>query len=203
MVRLSVWEDNTFRNLHRRHHCAGARQWVETSSHRIFPHELKTPVGSIMGYMESISNLTSTCARSFFVAGVGMQAKRLTALLQDISTLNKIDEGKRLFQKEPCDLAQVINDVVRCAFADWTKAWNVLFSVTTTLCCHYRKIVSLLYSNFQEPYRQRHHLHGGGEQIVIDISCYREDEQFYYFFFPTMGGIAETFAKYLNVLPCW
>ena len=148
-------------------------------------------MSSIMGYMESIlENPDLDPARQkFFVERSFMQAKRLTALLQDISTLNKIDEGKRLFQKEPCDLAQVINDVL----------FDVHLQIEQKKCVilrNYNAVLplqgnrSLLYSIFRN--LTDNALTYGGEQIVIDISCYREDEQFYYFSFSDNGvGIAE------------
>ncbi len=64
-------------------------------------HELKTPVSSIMGYMESIlDNPDIPLQRQrFFIERAYQQTQRLSALLQDISTLNKLDEADQLFAK--------------------------------------------------------------------------------------------------------
>lgn len=114
MVRCIVFQDNTFEISINDITVQERDNELKRHLTQNISHELKTPVSSIMGYMESIlENPDLDPARQkFFVERSFMQAKRLTALLQDISTLNKIDEGKRLFQKEPCDLAQVINDVL-------------------------------------------------------------------------------------------
>ncbi len=47
----------------------------------------------------------------FFIERSYQQARRLTALLQDISTLNKLNEGKDLYDKTECNLADIIKNV--------------------------------------------------------------------------------------------
>ena len=191
MVRCIVFQDNTFEISINDITVQERDNELKRHLTQNISHELKTPVSSIMGYMESIlENPDLDPARQkFFVERSFMQAKRLTALLQDISTLNKIDEGKRLFQKEPCDLAQVINDVL----------FDVHLQIEQKKCVilrNYNAVLplqgnrSLLYSIFRN--LTDNAITYGGEQIVIDISCYREDEQFYYFSFSDNGvGIAE------------
>lgn len=191
MVRCIVFQDNTFEISINDITVQERDNELKRHLTQNISHELKTPVSSIMGYMESIlENPDLDPGRQkFFVERSFMQAKRLTALLQDISTLNKIDEGKRLFQKEPCDLAQVINDVL----------FDVHLQIEQKKCVILRNFNasmplqgnrSLLYSIFRN--LTDNALTYGGEHIVIDISCYREDEQFYYFSFSDNGvGIAE------------
>ena len=191
MVRCIVFQDNTFEISINDITVQERDNELKRHLTQNISHELKTPVSSIMGYRESIlENPDLDPGRQkFFVERSFMQAKRLTALLQDISTLNKIDEGKRLFQKEPCDLAQVINDVL----------FDVHLQIEQKKCVilrNYNAVLplqgnrSLLYSIFRN--LTDNALTYGGEQIVIDISCYREDEQFYYFSFSDNGvGIAE------------
>ena len=191
MVRCIVFQDNTFEISINDITVQERDNELKRHLTQNISHELKTPVSSIMGYMESIlENPDLDPARQkFFVERSFMQAKRLTALLQDISTLNKIDEGKRLFQKEPCDLARVINDVL----------FDVHLQIEQKKCVilrNYNAVLplqgnrSLLYSIFRN--LTDNAITYGGEQIVIDISCYREDEQFYYFSFSDNGvGIAE------------
>ena len=191
MVRCIVFQDNTFEISINDITVQERDNELKRHLTQNISHELKTPVSSIMGYMESIlENPDLDPARQkFFVERSFMQAKRLTALLQDISTLNKIDEGKRLFQKEPCDLAQIINDVL----------FDVHLQIEQMKCVilrNYNAVLplqgnrSLLYSIFRN--LTDNAITYGGEQIVIDISCYREDEQFYYFSFSDNGvGIAE------------
>ena len=154
-------------------------------------HELKTPVSSILGYMESIlenPNLDPLRQR-FFVERSFQQAQRLSALLQDISTLNKMDEAKRLFEKEPSNLYDVVSDVLK----------DVNLQIEQKECTTINKVMSdceiqgnrsLLYSIFRNLIDNA--LAYGGEKLTIEINCYREDEQFYYFSFSDNGiGVAE------------
>ena len=55
-------------------------------------HELKTPVASILGYTETILNTPGIDeeTRHQFIVRTHLQAQRLTALLQDISILNRM-----------------------------------------------------------------------------------------------------------------
>ena len=76
-------------------------------------HELKTPVSSILGYLESIRNNPQLDEekKNFFLERTYNQAQRLSILLQDISTLNKLDDTHKLFQRVPVDIAEVISEV--------------------------------------------------------------------------------------------
>jgi signal transduction histidine kinase len=77
-------------------------------------HELKTPVSSIQGYMETIianPNLDAEKLR-FFIERSYHQSIRLTQLLQDISLLSKLDEATTLFERETEYVNEIITDVL-------------------------------------------------------------------------------------------
>ena len=78
-------------------------------------HELKTPVASILGYTETILDnpaIDDNTRRQFMVR-THAQAQRLTALLQDISTLNRMDYAKEMIQKERVDVSLLFADIVQ------------------------------------------------------------------------------------------
>ena len=81
-------------------------------------HELKTPVASILGYTETILNTPSISeeTRRQFITRTHSQALRLTALLQDISTLNKMDYAPEMLRKERVDVSELFADIVRETF---------------------------------------------------------------------------------------
>jgi two-component system, OmpR family, phosphate regulon sensor histidine kinase PhoR len=160
-------------------------------------HELKTPVSSILGYMESIlenPDMDSQRQR-FFVERSFQQAQRLRDLLQDISMLNKMDEGQRLFEKEPCNISDVILDVLNDVHLQIEqKGCKIVQNFQPTIQIQGNR--SLLYSIFRNLLDNT--LAYAGEKLTIDISCYREDDQFYYFSFSDNGvGVAE---EHLNRL---
>jgi len=154
-------------------------------------HELKTPVSSILGYMESIMNNPDLDPdrQRFFVERSFKQAQRLSSLLQDISMLNKIDETQRLFEKEPCRLSDVISDVLNDVHLQIEqKNCQVLKNMEPDMQIMGNR--SLIYSIFRNLVDNA--LAYGGDNLTIDINCYRDDEQFYYFSFSDNGnGVAE------------
>ena len=196
-VQCIVFQDNTFEisinDISIQEHENGLkRQLTENIS-----HELKTPVSSILGYMESILENPELDAerQRFFVERSFQQAQRLSGLLQDISTLNKMDEAKRLFEKESCNLSEIIQDVLKDVHLQIEqKHCEVLRNF------HPNKQIlgnrSLLYSIFRN--LMDNALAYGGENLTIDINCYRNDDQYYYFSFSDNGvGVSD---EHLNRL---
>ena len=76
-------------------------------------HELKTPVASILGYTETILNNPNISeeTRNQFVARTHVQAQRLTALLQDISTLNRMDYAADMLPFERTDISMIVSEI--------------------------------------------------------------------------------------------
>ena len=78
-------------------------------------HELKTPVASILGYTETILDdpqMNSETQRQF-IQRTHAQAQRLTALLQDISTLNRMDYAAHQLKMERTDVSEIVSDIVQ------------------------------------------------------------------------------------------
>ena len=78
-------------------------------------HELKTPVASILGYTETIINTPDMDddTRKLFISRTHAQAQRLTTLLQDISTLNRMNDAAHLLTRERVDVAPLVADIAR------------------------------------------------------------------------------------------
>ncbi len=78
-------------------------------------HELKTPVASILGYTDTILDnpqMPSETQRQF-IQRTNAQAQRLTALLQDISTLNRMDYAVHQLTMERTDVSAIVCDIVQ------------------------------------------------------------------------------------------
>jgi signal transduction histidine kinase len=76
-------------------------------------HELKTPVSSILGYLETIlenPNITEI-QKQQFLERCYAQSQRLSSLLRDISTLNRLDDAPDLRDFEPVDISMIIANV--------------------------------------------------------------------------------------------
>ena len=77
-------------------------------------HELKTPVSSIRGYMETIlSTEMDDSRKKMFMERCYAQSKRLTDLLRDISMLNRLDESKDLYDTDNTDLQRIASGLDR------------------------------------------------------------------------------------------
>lgn len=77
-------------------------------------HELKTPLMSISGYAELIENgMVRSEDISEFAGRIHQEANRLTALVQDIIQLSKLEEGDGEFPKEEVDLYNLTQDIMK------------------------------------------------------------------------------------------
>jgi signal transduction histidine kinase len=76
-------------------------------------HELKTPVASIQGYLETILSHADMeeHTRQQFLQRCYAQSGRLASLLHDISTLNKLDDAPDLQDFEPVDISALVTDI--------------------------------------------------------------------------------------------
>ena len=74
-------------------------------------HELKTPVSSIQGYLETIINNPDMNeeTRRLFIEKSYMQSERLRQLLQDISTITRMDEASQLIERENVDIHAIVS----------------------------------------------------------------------------------------------
>ena len=78
-------------------------------------HELKTPVASILGYTDTILDdpeMSSETQRQF-IERTNAQAHRLTALLQDISTLNRMDFAAHQLTMERTNVSEMVSDIIQ------------------------------------------------------------------------------------------
>lgn len=76
-------------------------------------HELKTPVASIQGYLETIIENPSINeeTKAQFLDRCYAQGKRLASLLSDISTLNRLDDGSELMEFEEVNISQIMKQI--------------------------------------------------------------------------------------------
>ena len=76
-------------------------------------HELKTPVASIQGYLETIldnSNINDSM-REQFLKRCYAQSQRLASLLQDISTLNRMDDAPDMIGTEDVNISEIVANI--------------------------------------------------------------------------------------------
>ena len=75
-------------------------------------HELKTPVATVMGYLETLqANQLTAAKQKYFIDKAHSQAKRLSDLIEGISTLNRIEEEGENFTFEKVNVTEIVRDV--------------------------------------------------------------------------------------------
>ena len=149
-------------------------------------HELKTPVSSIQGYLETIVN-NETISREkmqTFLERCYAQSNRLSRLLRDISVLTRMDEAANMIDMEKVDISMLVTNIVNEVSLELEeKQITVVNSLKPNI--QLRGNYSLLYSIFRN--LTDNAIAYAGTHIHIHISCFREDENFYYFSFADTG----------------
>ena len=87
--------------------------YKEQMSHNV-AHELKTPVTAIRAYLETILNSPDMEKETFskFIEKAYSQSMRLSSLISDVSTLNKLDEKSDSFKNEDVVISQCLKEVL-------------------------------------------------------------------------------------------
>ena len=78
-------------------------------------HELKTPVASIQGYLETILDNPKIDEekKALFLQRCYAQSQRLASLLHDISTLNRLDDAPEMMDFETVNITQLVANIVK------------------------------------------------------------------------------------------
>jgi len=154
-------------------------------------HELKTPISSVKGYLETVLNNPDLepGKQRYFIEKAYNQSERLTQLVNDIALLNKIEEYSELYIREKVQIQKVINEAIE-SFSDLIRQKVIqvecLIEEDVIVTANY----SLIFSVFRN--LMENAVNYGGENILISITKYHEDNTFYYFSFSDNGpGVEE------------
>ena len=151
-------------------------------------HELKTPVASILGYTETILNTPGIDedTRNQFIARTHMQAQRLTALLQDISILNRMDYAANVLTMERVDVSQLFADIVQeTALAFESREMTLTNSLPQGIIV--RGNPSLLYSIFRNLIDNA--LNYAGQGSIVKVYAAEETDYWHFVFADNGVGI--------------
>ena len=149
-------------------------------------HELKTPVSSIQGYLETIVNNENLPKEKMnvFLERCYAQSNRLSRLLRDISVLTRMDEAANMIDMEKMDISVLVTNIVNEVSLELEeKHITVVNSLKKEI--QIRGNYSLLYSIFRN--LMDNAIAYAGTNIQININCFREDENYYYFSFADTG----------------
>ena len=140
-------------------------------------HELKTPVASIQGYLETIienPNINDS-TRDQFLQRCFAQSQRLTSLLQDISTLNRMDDAPEITSNDNVNISQLVRNIQKdTALQMQQKRMTMLNRLPDNVVV--RGNQSLLYSVFRNLTDNAIAYAGTGTTITIEAR--RGDDTF-------------------------
>ncbi|WP_294143181.1 ATP-binding protein [uncultured Sanguibacteroides sp.] len=154
-------------------------------------HELKTPVSSIRGYIETLleqPDITSD-KKHFFLERAYSQVVRLSDLIRDIALITKTEEAAELFQKEEVNIRTTVQEVI----ADLN---DTLISHSIIVQNHIKEDLfiegnkTLIYAIFRN--LMDNSVNYAGDHIIIVIDNYTNDQEFCYFsYYDTGQGVDE------------
>ncbi len=132
-------------------------------------HELKTPICSILGYLEMIlgnEDLDMATTRKFIQKSYD-QAERLRHLMTDLSTITRIDEASSMIERETIDLNSIIESVIDdTTLQAKERNIEVIDRITTPLKIEGNN--SLLYSIFRNLVDNAI-AYSGGRRVTIEL----------------------------------
>ena len=153
-------------------------------------HELKTPVATVLGYLETIQHDRITPEKKqYFVEKAHAQAQRLSELIDDISTLNRIEEAGDHYEFTRISVKKVIMEVheqMRLKLEGHNIQVHMELPGKLEIEGNKTLLFSIFYNLFDNAIKY------GGKDIEIFLSNYLEDKKHYYFSFANTGpGIDE------------
>ena len=159
-------------------------------------HELKTPVASILGYTDTILDNPDMTAetRQQFIVRTNAQAQRLTALLQDISTLNRMDYAPDVLTMERIDISAMMADIVEeTSLVVASKRMQLNNCLPKDICI--RGNWSLVYSIFRNLVDNA--VNYAGEGTTIEVSAEDQGSCWAFTFKDNGVGVAEEHLPHL------
>ncbi|MBR5198769.1 MAG: HAMP domain-containing histidine kinase [Bacteroidales bacterium] len=152
-------------------------------------HELRTPVTSIRGYLETLIACPdmSDEKKQAFIEKAYNQTLRLSELISDMSLLSKMEERSAKLNKEEVDLYDIANEVFD-EFEDRIKEkGNVVENLLEpgTVLIANKTLVYTIIRNLVE-----NSLKYAGDGIIHHIECYSTIEHFCYLtYYDTGSGV--------------
>ncbi|HZW78377.1 MAG TPA: ATP-binding protein [Flavobacteriaceae bacterium] len=158
-------------------------------------HELRTPVTSIRGYLETVLNLPIDDEKKrYFIEKAFNQTLELSNLIADVSLLAKIDEASVPFAFEKVNIFDIVHDLKeenRKRLSNKNSRFNIEIPKNIYITGNKSLLISIFRNLLENALRY------GGDNIEIALRLYKEDADLYYFsFYDTGIGIAD--EKQLN-----
>lgn len=159
-------------------------------------HEIKTPVGIIRGYLESIiaDPEMDTATRNHFLDRMLMNVERLTDLLNDVSTMTRLENGADMIAVEKIDMHDLVYQIESDLPAN-NLSGNLEFSFDIPFECNVSGNNNLIQGMICGLIRNAA-LHSGGTEIGLRMIS--ENKRFYVFsFYDNGNGVSSEHIPHL------
>ncbi len=155
-------------------------------------HELKTPVASIRGYLESLSDNPDLDAekRRHFIDRAYVQTLRLTDLINDISLITKLEESSQLFAKEKVNLHHIMDEVIN-EFDSLIQESGDVVKNDFPEQSDFMGNGILVFSIFRNLVENALHYAGQGVEIVAMLDEQQDRDAYHVVFYDTGRGVPE------------
>jgi Signal transduction histidine kinase len=186
--------DRDFKEDSSRKHTEISRQLTQNIS-----HELKTPVASIKGYLETILENPDMPeeTRIGFLSRCLSQTQRLTSLLDDLSLLNRMGDTEdidALFPMHPIDVMDTITQLSKeKAQVLQSKGMSLRTGLPSKIDLNGNE--SLIYSIFRNLLDNA--IMYAGDGAVISLSAYREGSSWHFTFADNGPGVDKEHLDHL------
>lgn len=189
-VKCIAFQDKTFELLINDNTKPAKRKLLKQQITDNIAHELKTPISSVKGFLETVlNNKLDSRKQTDFLRKAYTQTCRLTDLIDDISLLTKIEEAGSLYKLELVNLSDLVSNVIEDVHIMLKEQkLDVAVNIPETVEFYGNQV--LLYSVFRNLFDNA--INYAGKNIRINIEKYSEDDQnFFFSFYDTGSGVPE------------
>lgn len=194
-VKLLIFTDNSYEITLNNISNAEKNRLLKQEMTNNIAHELKTPVSSIRGYLETIIEQPGIAPekQKFFLERAFSQVLRLSDLIRDVALITKTEEAAELFDKEKIGIVNTIQEVLNDLESSLRHHHiTVHYHVSPEVKIEGNH--TLLYSIFRNLIDNV--ISYAGENTAIGIDQYAEDEEYFYFsFYDTGQGVEDTYLE--------
>lgn len=189
-VRANVFDDNGFEIILNDITRLEKTRLLKQEMTGNIAHELRTPVTSIRGYLETLlEQPLNENQKRYFITQAFNQTIVLSELIQDMSLITKMEEAPQSFHLECVNICRLLEELKKDIELSLQEksirmAWNIPAELEVT------GNRNLLYSIFRN--LTDNVIRYAGNNVDIWIKNYNEDNDFYYFSYSDTGvGISD------------